>query len=61
MNGMAKGNGKGGIEQQLLDELRKGFAQVTERLDRIIENTGTHWREHEKRLQVIEEKLGIAR
>ena len=54
---MAKGNGKGNIEQQLLEELRKGFARVHERLDRIVD--GAHWREQEKRLRAIEEKLGL--
>ena len=57
---MAKTNGKTTVEEQILAELKTGFAGVNERLDHLISNTGEHWREHERRLRAIEEKLGLA-
>ena len=64
---MAKGNGKTKpIEQQLLERMTRGFdrldgrlEQITHRLDRLVENTGSHWRDHEERLRAVEQKLGL--
>jgi len=33
--------------------------QIVARLDRIIENTGAHWRDHEDRLRKLEQHLGL--
>lgn len=42
-------------------ELRTEFVtfrrQINERLDRIIENTGEHWRDLERRVRVLEDKV----
>ena len=53
---MAKGNGNSTTDELILEELRKGFASINERLDKVIENTGAHWRELEKRVKALEEK-----
>ncbi|MFZ5470312.1 MAG: hypothetical protein ACOZIN_12825 [Myxococcota bacterium] len=66
---MAKGNGKTkSLEQQLLEEVRRGFdrvdgrlEQISTRLDKVIENTGAHWRNLDARVKLIEAKLGIGR
>ena len=64
---MAKGNGKARpFEQQLLEQMTRGFdrldgrlERITERLDQLVENTGAHWRDHEKRLRAVESKLRL--
>ena len=61
---MAGGNGDivGAIEKmgkklgEKIDGLRE---DLTTRLDKIVENTGAHWRDHEKRLKAIESKLRL--
>ena len=71
---MAKktGNGHVGdlnstILRSIEEKIEQGFGSVNERLDRVVENTGKHWRAHEEvlrtyetRLKAIEQKLGIA-
>ena len=39
-----------------IDVLRE---DMTSRLDKIVENTGAHWRNHDKRLKDIEDKLRL--
>lgn len=65
---MAKGNGKSGkpVEQQILDEMRAGFERLHQdnldmglRIDRLIETLSEYWRDHEARLRLVEEKLGL--
>lgn len=62
---MAKGNGKGrDVQEQILEELRalnkkigalrEDVGQVNQRLDRVIENTGAHWRDLERRVAALE-------
>ncbi|MBI3181418.1 MAG: hypothetical protein HYZ28_04690 [Myxococcales bacterium] len=36
-----------------------GLRQVNERLDKVIENTGGYWRDHEERLRRLEERVGL--
>lgn len=59
-----KGNGHvGGESETIVAAIREEIGKLREdlngRLDQIIENTGGRWREHEARLSVVEEKLGI--
>ena len=70
---MAKKSGNGHVGdlnttilRSIEEKIEKGFLSMAERLDRVVENTGAHWRAHDKalkayeaRLQAIEEKLGI--
>ncbi len=63
---MARGNGNTSFEQQVLDELRLvreelgAFrSEFNARLDKIIENTGAHWRGLDTRVATVETKLGL--
>jgi hypothetical protein len=39
-------------------ELRAEIAATNQRLDRVIENTGEHWRDLERRVRALEIKAG---
>jgi hypothetical protein len=43
-----------------LGELTNEVRQSNVRLDRVIENTGAHWRTLDERVRKIEEHLGLA-
>lgn len=43
----------------LFNEQNARLDGISTRLDRVIENTSGHWREHEQRLARIEKHLGI--
>ncbi len=58
-----KGNGHVGdlnttVLQAIKAELQAGFAGVNSRLDQLIDNLGEHWRDHERRITAVEQKLG---
>lgn len=67
---MAKGNGKSrDVQEQILEELKTLNGRIesltdrvgtlredlTMRLDRVIENTGAHWRDLERRVSALEQ------
>ena len=54
----------GDLLAKILEELRSGFSRldgrldsVNARLDKVIENTGSHWRTHEDAIRALGEKL----
>jgi hypothetical protein len=40
--------------------VRTGFREVNLRIDKVIENTGVHWRELRERVERLERHAGIA-
>jgi hypothetical protein len=48
---MAKGNGKKDPVEQLLEEVKKGFEGVNQRLDGILKLQGDHFRRLEEKVE----------
>lgn len=55
-----KGNGHvGDLNTTVLQAIQAELVGVNGRLDKLIEHLGEHWRDHERRITAVEQKLRL--